>query len=520
MTTELGRHLSPWRDLEEPGLGTAALPDGRADVLVAGAGVTGITTALLLQQAGLKVVVVEAARLGEASVTTHSTVKVTVGHRCALSEIEDSSGQDAAAAYAAANMAGFATLLGLVDSLDIPCMLETGLSHVVYAEDPQELPILEREAELAARLGLPAGLSESAPLPFKVAGALEFHDQAQFHPARYLFGLTAAFIEAGGSLVVGTRVLGIEEGPDGCEVTTSAGDVSAGHVVVATQYPILDRGGQFTRMHAHRSYGIAGILPGGMSSGMTMNVGSPTRSTRQLEMNGEKLLIVVGEGHQVGSAQDTAERWGRLHEWATARFGVEDLRYHWSSQEVESVDHVPLVGFSSALSERVLTATGFGGWGMTNGTAAAMMLRDLILERENPWVEVFDARRAVKRIPSREVLKQNIGVATTWLKDRVSSGEDLAAEDLRPGDAAIVSVAGEKAAAHRDAEGVLHCVSATCTHMGCTVGWNAAENSWDCPCHGSRFDVDGRVLQAPATDPLRPVEMTPEPAGHGPKDSG
>jgi nitrite reductase/ring-hydroxylating ferredoxin subunit len=182
---------------------------------------------------------------------------------------------------------------------------------------------------------------------------------------------------------------------------------------------------------------------------------------------------------------------------------VVDVRYRWSAQETQSLDHVPYVGFMTPRSKRVLTATGYGGWGITNGTAAALMMRDLVLDRDNEWLEVYDAGRAQRELPGREFISHNFDVATTWLKDRVAGAPPAeTVDDLGPGDAGILTIDGQKAAVHRDEAGVVHAVSATCTHLGCTVSWNAAEGSWDCPCHGSRFDCDGRVLQAPATEPL------------------
>lgn len=504
MTSPLGRHLSLWRDLERPDLGPTAFREAPADVVVAGAGVTGLTAAVLLQQAGLRVVVVEAAGLGERAVTTRSTVKVTVGHGTLLSRIADARGEQAAAAYVQANQAGYAQILALATDQGIDCQLQTGLAHVLYAEGPDDVATVDAQAQVAVRLGLDVAVGTADALPFEVEAAVAFRDQAQLHPGQYLIGLAQAFQRDGGVLIEGTRVVDVDEGSSGCRVATTAGDLHADHVIVATQYPILDRGGQFTRTKAHRSYAIAGVLPEGTPAGMTINAGTPTHSTRTALADGQALLVVVGEGHEVGHEEDTEARWDRLAAWAAERFGVGEIRYHWSAQETESLDHVPLIGHVTPLSRRVLTATGFGGWGMTNGTAAALMMRDLILERDNPWIEVFDARRAERSLPGPSVLGQGLRVAGTWVKDHASRPPAQAPEDLAPGQAAVLTVDGERTACYRDEAGAVHAVSATCTHMGCTVRWNGGERSWDCPCHGSRFDPDGQILNAPATAPLPP----------------
>jgi glycine/D-amino acid oxidase-like deaminating enzyme/nitrite reductase/ring-hydroxylating ferredoxin subunit len=501
--TRPSRHVSPWKDtMSPPNVGDTQFRPLAADVVVVGAGVTGLTTGLLLQKTGRSVAVVEAARLGE-SVTVHSTVKVTVGHGTLYSKIADKRDLDAARAYAEANAAGLEMVLSLAKSHNIDCMLEHGHPHVIYAEQDSEVEEVEREAETARQLGLDVSLTRDVSLPFAVAQGLSFNNQAHFHPGRYLSGLAEAFVAQGGTLIEGARVLDVDSHSDSCTVHTEAGDLTAGHVVVATQYPVLDRGGHFSRLKARRSYGIAGVLPDGATAGMTINVGSPTHSTRSASLGDEELLIVVGEGHEVGHVSDTAERWVRLQNWARERFGVTEFRNHWSAQEVSSLDHVPFVGQMVPGSPRVLTATAFDGWGITNGTASAMMLRDLLTEVDNPWLSMFDATRAQTSAPPvKEFVKENLHVAKTWLKDRMGGRPEGDPTQLELGDAAILEADGEQTAAYRDEAGELHAVSAVCTHMGCTVAWNAGEKSWDCPCHGSRFSHTGEVLHGPATKPL------------------
>lgn len=434
--------------------------------------------------------------------TTHSTVKVTYGHGTVYSKIEKKLGLDAAAAYAQANVTGLQEILRLVEDLGIDCMLEHGHPHVVYAEDPADVAELAEEADVVQRIGLPVSLSREVPLPFEVAAALHFQDQAHFHPGRYLAGLAEAFVRNGGVVLDGVRARDVDEDGDICHVETTAGPMSAGYVVVATQYPFLNRGGQFTRMKATRSYGIAGVLPGEVPAGMTINVGSPTHSTRTAHLNDEELLIVVGEGHEVGHVSDTGDRWMRLQHWARERFGVTEFRYHWSAEETSTLDHVPFAGLIVPGSDRLFTACGFDGWGMTNGTASAILIRDLVLGRDNPWASTFDARRAGTDLPGKEFLTHNVQVAKTWVQGRVAGAPKGSPADLGPGEAAVLEVDGEQTAAYRDEEGALHAVSSVCTHMKCTVAWNDGEKSWDCPCHGSRFSPDGNVLHGPASTPL------------------
>jgi glycine/D-amino acid oxidase-like deaminating enzyme/nitrite reductase/ring-hydroxylating ferredoxin subunit len=488
MSETNGMHQSPWAaTMPTPDLGNTSFRPVEADVVVVGAGITGLTTALLLQQTGRRIAAVEGARLGN-SVTVRSTVKVTVGHTL-YSQIVDKRGRAAAQAYADANSAGLQKLLGLVRTERIDCDLQEGLPHVIYAESDDQVGGIEAEAQLARDLGLPVALTDDVPLPFSAARALRYS-------------------RAGGSIIEGVRVTDVDSNSDGCRIQTPAGDLRAEHVVVATQYPVLDRGAHFSRLKARRSYGVAGVLPDGVDAGMTMNVGSPTHSTRTVTLNGDRLLIVVGEGHEVGHVTDTGQRWTALQDWARDRFGVTELRYHWSAEEVSSMDKVPFVGQVVPGSPNVLTATAFDGWGMTNGTATALMLRDVITGVDNPWMETFNARRAQTSVPPvKEFIKHNVHVAKTWLKDRVGGRPEGDPRQLQPGDAAILEVDGEQTAAYRSDGGELHAVSAVCTHLGCTVEWNGGEKTWDCPCHGSRFGHDGAVLHGPATTPLPPRNL-------------
>jgi glycine/D-amino acid oxidase-like deaminating enzyme/nitrite reductase/ring-hydroxylating ferredoxin subunit len=498
------RHVSPWVDTMDVAPESSGLRDADgADVLVVGAGIVGMTSALLLQRSGRKVAVLESRGLA-ASVTTHSTVKVTLGQSTAYSQITKARDRAAAADYARANLDGMAKLRELAGELDVDCDLRGGQRHLIYAEEQAQASEVEAELDVARDLGLPAVPVEDPGLPFPVAAALAFEDQATFHPGKYLLGLTRAFVAAGGVLVTGVRATGLDEERDSCALSTNRGDVSAGQVVVATGYPILDRGGHFARLSPTRSYGVAGLLPPGTDPGMTINVGSPTHSTRTVHLSDERLLVVVGEGHEVGHVTETGERWERLRAWAREWFGVEDFRYHWSAEEVQSEDRVPFAGLVNRGARRVFTATGFAGWGMTNGTASAMLIADLATGQTPPsWASTFDARRAETTLPRKKFFTQNLHIAKTWAKDRFGSSrpaEEIA--HLGAGDGAVFQVDGSDTAVSRDESGALRAVSAVCTHLGCNVAWNRGEQSWDCPCHGSRFSVDGEVLHGPANTPL------------------
>jgi Rieske Fe-S protein len=295
----------------------------------------------------------------------------------------------------------------------------------------------------------------------------------------------------------------VDEGSP-CVVRTAGGvEVRAAHVVLATHLPFLDRGGFFATCHPVRSYAMAVRLGDGgdavVPQGMYLGVDDPSRSVRSAL--DDRVVILGGESHKVGQDDDTRERYAALEAWARATYDVASIEARWSAQDYQPVDGLPFVGRQLPKSE-VYVATGFRKWGMTNGTAAGTMIADALTGRENPWLPAFDASRQRSTLSSRDLYKENANVAVQFVGDRLSTMRPPQADSLAPGEGGIVTSAGDKVAAFRDEGGVLHCVSPVCTHLGCLVSFNTAERTWDCPCHGSRFTVDGEVLQGPATEDL------------------
>ncbi|MFP5257165.1 MAG: FAD-dependent oxidoreductase [Acidimicrobiia bacterium] len=505
----MSEHESVWR-------ATAPLPtfaplggDLQVDVAVVGGGITGLTTALMLQGDGARVALVEARRIG-AGTTGGTTGKVTSQHALTYATLVEQHGEERARAYADANQQAIGTVAGLVVELGIDCQL-TRAPAFVYASDAGGCAELEAEHEAALALGLPARLTDEVDLPFPVELALRFDDQAHLHPGAYLAGLATAFVEGGGVLADRTRAMGIEEADASVEVHTEHGTVAAGHVVVATLLPIADRGGFFAKARPTRGYGIAVRLASGGIDGMHIDVGS-TRSTRPWDDDGRPGVIVVGETHETGQEEHTPARWGELERWVRERFEVDSIAYRWSAQDFTSVDELPYVG-RSPRSERVLVATGMRKWGLTNGTAAAQILTDLVAGRDNPWHEAFDATRIGGAASVKDLVQDNLQVGRELVDGYVGRVTAGAVDHLAPGEGGLAKVDGHTVGAYRDPSGQVHAVSATCTHMGCTLQWNRAETSWDCPCHGSRFDTGGTVLEGPAVRALDRVELAKEPEG-------
>ena len=474
-------------------------PGPGVDVAVVGGGITGLTVALLLQRVGLSVAVLEAGRVA-AGVTGHTTAKVTSLHGLTYQSVEQKFGPDGARLYAEANQAALAEMARLVAELSIDCDFER-LPAFTYTEDERSVGRIDVEVGAAARAGLPATFTTEVDLPYPVAGAVRVEDQAQFHPRRYCLGLAAAIVAGGGAIYERCRVLDVDEG-EPCRVRTEGGDLAAGHVVLATQLPTVDPAGLFARTHPQRSYALVAELAGRAPRGMYLSADQPTRSVRPV---GERLVLIGGEGHKVGQDPDTRRRYDALEAFARERFPVVAITHRWSAQDYMPADQVPYIGRLAPWSNRRLVATGFKKWGMTHATVAAMILRDLITGAPNPWAPLYDATRLKPKAAAGSLVSENVNVAKRFVGDRLSTLRPPPPDSLAPGDAGLCQLDGQKVAAYRDEAGTLHATSARCTHLGCLVTWNTAERTWDCPCHGSRFDIDGRVVQGPAVRPLDPV---------------
>ncbi len=526
-----GEPTSPWLSSTlEAGYGPLE-SNLSVDIAVVGAGIAGLSTAMALRDRGKSVVVLERDSVA-AGVTGKSTAKLTSQHGLIYDHLRREFGRDAAGRYATVNEQAIDEVERRIDDLEIDCGFERQPSYL-YSDDRDEI---EREADAAAMAGLEASEVRSVPPFERAAAALRFDDQAWFHPRRYLLGLaeelhrsgdeTGKSRESGGSadengesggktdeggetngeteIYEQTRVIDVEPGSP-CRLRTErGGTVTAENVVVATGYPILDRAGYFTRMHPKRSYVLGIRIRGDPPSGMYYRPGDPYRSVRTHRTGGsdEPLVLVGGENHKTGQGGSTADRYRRLERWARERFRVESIDYRWSTQDYVTADRVPFVGRAGIASENVYVATGFRGWGMTNGVAAGRLLAELIDGERPPEAELFDPLRFTPKTSAADTLTENADAASQFATDWLQTLFSPNLESISRGEGRVIRDGPKPIAAARDGDGDLHAVSAVCTHTYCVVDWNDAECSWDCPCHGSRFAPDGTVLEGPATEDL------------------
>ncbi len=498
-----GRDESLWL-ATTPETDYASLEGGvHVDTAVVGGGIAGLTAATCLAERGQTVAVLEADRIVE-GVTGHTTAKITSQHGLRYHWLVSHHGVDLARQYAAANEAAIEEIAARSRSID--CAFER-LPAYVYANSSSDVSRLRAEARAARRLALPVSFTRQVPLPFETAGAVRFDGQAQFHPRKYLLGLAADLVADGNYVFENTRATKLDVGRPS-RVTTPRGQVAAANVVVATHFPFADRGLYFSRMHPKRAYLMAVRISGPLPDGMFYSSASPPDTFRPYVDGDTAMLIVGGQGHSPGvrSGPGTTERYRRVRSFAARHFDVESVEYRWSTHDYAPVDRVPFVGQLGPRTRNVYVATGFDGWGMTGGTAAGMILADLVVDGTSPWGDVFDPQRLRLAASAKRFLTKNATVCVRFLRDRLTtaSGDGRA---LGTDEARIDRGGDGPVARYRDEQGELHEVSAVCTHLDCLVTWNDAERTWDCPCHGSRFTYDGEVIAGPALDALPEVDV-------------
>jgi glycine/D-amino acid oxidase-like deaminating enzyme/nitrite reductase/ring-hydroxylating ferredoxin subunit len=498
------RHKSLWTVTAPARRYPALEGELEVDVVVIGGGIAGLTTAYLLKQEGKRVAVVEMHRLlsGQTGQTTaHLTELLDTPYSTLASDF----GEKGAQLAAESTRAAIEKIASLVGRLRISCGFRR-LPAYRYAETEREARELEREAHAAKQAGLMCSLTREVPLPYPVTLALRVEDQAQFHPREYLLALAEGILGDGGFLFEETQVTALYEGVP-CVVHTPRGVLRCRDVVEATTTP-LNRLFLHTKLYPHRTYAVAGRLEGPLEAALYYDSQDPYHYIRTQRVDGVDYVIVGGEDHKVGTEEDTGRHFEALEAYTRRHFPVEEIAWSWSGQVIEPADGLAYIGRNSN-SRHVWVATGFSGTGMTYGTLAGMVLTDLILGRENPYAALYEATRVKPKAGAKDFLQENAEVAFRFVADRLARPDARELAEVAPGQGRIVEVQGRKVAVFREEGGAVHAVSPVCPHLGCHVHWNAAERSWDCPCHGSRFSPTGEVLNGPAVQGLPSKKLPP-----------
>jgi glycine/D-amino acid oxidase-like deaminating enzyme/nitrite reductase/ring-hydroxylating ferredoxin subunit len=478
--------------------------DMTADVCVVGAGIAGLTTAYLLTDEGRSVIVLDDGAIagGETSRTTAHLVNALDDR---YFEIERLHGEKGARLAAESHTAAIDRIEAIVAKEKIACDFER-LDGYLFVPPGDSTDVLDKELEAVHRAGLEnVECIRRAPLEgFNTGPCLRFPRQAQFHPLKYLDALAQAIEAKGGRIFNNTHA---EEFKDGFPAQVKTGRsqvVSAGAVVVATNTPVNDLVAIHTKQAAYRTYVIGLRVPKGLvAKALYWDTPDPYHYVRLQEVPGYEVLIVGGEDHKTGQADDADERFARLEAWTRERFRVAGaMEFHWSGQIMEPIDSLAFIGRNPG-DKNIYVATGDSGNGMTHGTIAGILLTDLILGRENEWETLYDPSRISLRA-APEFARENLNFLAQY-SDYATPGDLDQVGEIPADTGALVRQELKKLAVYRDSHGSLHKRSAVCPHLGCIVAWNNAEKTWDCPCHGSRFDPYGKVLNGPANADLQPA---------------
>ena len=482
-----------------------------ADVCVVGAGIAGLTVAYLLGREGKKVAVLDDGEIGSGE-TGRTTAHLTNALDDRYSEIERLHGIDGARLTAESHTSAISRIEDIVKTEKIQCDFER-LDGYLFLRPGDSADMLDLELEAAHRAGLlEVVLTERAPLDFNTGRCLKFPRQGQFHPLEYLIGLSRAIERDGGKIFTFTHAETIEGGGAANVATKDGYVVTARDLVVATNTPVNDLVAIHTKQAAYRTYVIGVRVPqGAVTKALYWDTGQPYHYVRLDEVLSENdrtsspVLIVGGEDHKTGQ-QDTTDAHQRLEEWTRERFPFAgEVEFRWSGQVMETIDGLAFIGRNPLDHSNVFIITGDSGMGMTHCTIGGILITDLIMGRENAWADLYDpSRKTLKAAP--DFARENLNVIAQYA-DKLTGGDVDSVDQIARGAGAVVRRGLSKIAAYRDEQGILHERSAVCTHLGCVVDWNPGERSWDCPCHGSRFDPYGRVLNGPAISDL---ERTPQ----------
>lgn len=500
-----GANTSLWQNTSEPFIPTRPLANNENyDVVIAGGGITGVSTALLLQQAGLRCVLIEAHTL------CFGTTGGTTAHLNTLLDtpyttIADNFSKEDAALVAQAARYAIDTIKSNIEKHQIDCAFEEA-SAFLFSQNEKQTKELEAIRQATVDAGVSATYTDTIPGPIAFDKALEIKDQAKFHPVRYVMALAKAFEDAGGTIVQHCRVMDTAN-TDPLVVKTEAGDLNASWLIYTTHIPpgvnLLH-----LRCAPYRSYAMAvrmanDIYPAGLSYDMY----DPYHYYRTQWIDGEPYLIIGGEDHKTAHAENTNMPFTKLESHIRSNFNIKDVAYRWSSQYFEPADGLPYIGHLPGNPGKILVATGFGGNGMTYSSVAARLLADIVLEKENPYIELFDPNRIKPIAGFTNFVKENVDVAMQLITGFFSKEKIHALADIAPGEGKVVQVEGHTIALYKDEAGQVHTLNSRCTHLKCTVNWSLSEKCWECPCHGARYDADGKVLTGPADMDLQKIVL-------------
>lgn len=487
------KHASYWKKTSEVTKYPKLQEDITVDTVVVGGGIAGISTAFLLAKEGQSVALVESKELCHGT-TGKTTAKLTAQHNLIYSDLLNLYGREIAKQYYEANMRGLNLAKEWIDTNDIDCELKEEEAYV-FTEDKAKHEIFDKEMEAYEKIGINGEIVDELPIDMDIEAGIRMNGQYQFHPVKFLSGLLEAISDKDIKIFENTMVTDIEH-KDGIVCSTNLDyEINCKSVVFATHYPTYEPNKFYANnVETESSYALAVKTKEPFTGGMYINADKPKRTFRGLGDQSEKIMLVGGESHTTGDGKSSKERYDKLEAFAKEQFGAEEVVYKWSSHDLITPDRIPFVGKLAEEEDNVYVLTGFGKWGLSNGIIGAEVIAHQILNKPHNYTKLFDPGRERKEIKKDKSNEAN----------SVKLSQSIVSEkDLKENEATIIEKDDQQIGVYKDEHGELHYVELSCTHMGCGLKWNDGDLTWDCPCHGSRFEATGDVYEGPAMKGLK-----------------
>ncbi|SDB90491.1 Glycine/D-amino acid oxidase [Pelagirhabdus alkalitolerans] len=478
--------------------------DIKTDILIVGAGITGVTTAYLLRNQGFTVTLIESNTILSGT-TEYTTAKISAQHGLIYHELIQHFGVDKAKQYYEAAKDAKQWIEDTIKKEQLDCQFSIEDAYL-YTNDEEELKNLDKEHEAYKKLGIDGELVTEMPLDIPFKKALVMKGQAQFNPLAFLKPLINKIVEADIKIYEQTTAVKMDYG-DTITITTNTNkEIECEHVIMASHYPFHDKSGlYFSRMYQERSYLIAVKTNTKFPGGMYINAEEPTRSIRSTTDNDEEVWLIGGERHRTGHEKVSIDHHKPLELFTDQLFGIESYMHRWSAQDITTVDKLPYIGPITDGKPKALVATGYRKWGMTSGVIAGILLSDQLLDKENPYASLFHPSRFDFDPDVKHFIQMNSDTAKHMIEGKLGNMDENNI-DLENNEGMVIRENGKRIGVYRDQNGNLGKLDTTCPHMKCEVNWNKVEKSWDCPCHGSRFSIDGEMLNGPAKTNLKKID--------------
>ncbi len=478
-----------------------------AEVVVIGGGISGLTTAYLLKKQGINVKLLEGNKIAYGT-SGKNTGKITSLHSLCYQNIKTIYGKEFAFKYGQGNEKGIQIIKDIVRDNNIQCDLEIRDS-LVYTLFDENLESIYDEVKITESIALPSRYTDKSSLPFDIKGGIIFNGQAMFNPRKYLLGLGSVLNAGGKCIYENSRVIGVEKTSLGYKVMTDEGFINCKKIVVATHGPIFNKYGlYFVKSHGSTSYIIA--IKGNKIdtvNEMSITVEKPKKSIRTVKIGTEEYLLIAGEENRTGEENIKYNPYNNLLDFGKMCFGNDiSVKYQWETEDIMTLDGIPYIGNYGKDTEDIYVITGLNKWGITNGTIGASIICDDILGKENIYKDVFSAQR-FETISSITPITKNVATFSSNFIDARIDNADKTIEDIEKDSGDVISYKGEKAGVYKDKNGKCYIVDVVCPHLGCELTFNKIDKTWDCPCHGSRFTIDGKIIEAPTKEPLKLIEI-------------